>query len=155
MKLSTKSRHAITAMMELALHKKKGPITLADISVEQAISVSYLEQLFAHLRKSHLVTGLRGPGGGYRLSKPANQITIAEIVDAVSGLSKQSPQYTAIAVDGDPINRLLWKKLSGRIYHFLDGITLADAIINDDTLIADTHIVRNNPRAVSGFTASM
>lgn len=135
MKLSTKSRHAITAMMELALHKKQGPITLADISMEQAISVSYLEQLFAHLRKSQLVTGLRGPGGGYRLSKPADEITIAEIIDAVSGLSKHSPQYTAIAVDGDPINRLLWKQLSGRIYHFLDGITLADAIQEENAII--------------------
>ncbi|NOX10084.1 MAG: Rrf2 family transcriptional regulator [Gammaproteobacteria bacterium] len=153
MKLSTKSRHAITAMMELALHKKQGPVTLADISMEQAISVSYLEQLFAHLRKSQLVTGLRGPGGGYRLSKPAHEITIAEIIDAVSGLSKHSPQYTAIAVDGDPINRLLWKQLSGRIYHFLDGITLADAIQEEDDIVSDAHIVTNTP--ISPYSARM
>ena len=78
-----------------------------------------------------------------------------EIVDAVSGLSKQSPQYTAMAVDGVPVNRLLWKKLSGRIYHFLDGITLADAIKEDNPVIPDTHIVRNTPNPAGDFTARM
>ena len=84
MKLSTKGRHAITAMMELAMRDSKGPVTLADISVEQSISVSYLEQLFARLRNNGLVTGMRGPGGGYCLRRPASEITIAEILSAVS-----------------------------------------------------------------------
>ena len=83
MKLSTKGRHAITAMMELALRHNNGPVTLADISVEQSISVSYLEQLFARLRNHGLVTGMRGPGGGYCLRRPATEITIAEILSAV------------------------------------------------------------------------
>jgi len=83
MKLSTKGRHAITAMMELALRHSSGPVTLADISVEQSISVSYLEQLFARLRNHGLVTGMRGPGGGYCLRRPATEITIAEILSAV------------------------------------------------------------------------
>ena len=74
MKLSTKGRYAVTAMMDLAIHDKSGPVTLADISVCQGISLSYLEQLFAKLRKSGLVEGVRGPGGGYRLARPADQI---------------------------------------------------------------------------------
>src|SRR5690606_41398005 len=84
MKLSTKGRYAITAMMELALRHKQGPVTLADISVEQSISVSYLEQLFAQLRKHGLVTGLRGPGGGYCLRRPASEISVADILRAVA-----------------------------------------------------------------------
>ena len=81
MKLSTKGRHAITAMMELALHQKIGPVTLADISSQQSISISYLEQLFAKLRQHGLVTGMRGPGGGYFLARPASEITIARVLN--------------------------------------------------------------------------
>ena len=91
MKLSTKGRHAITAMMELALRHSNGPVTLADISVEQSISVSYLEQLFARLRNHGLVTGMRGPGGGYCLRRPATEITIAEILSAVAVSSRVMP----------------------------------------------------------------
>ena len=83
MKLSTKGRYAVTAMMDLALHDNDGPVTLSDISSCQGISLSYLEQLFSLLRQSGLVQGVRGPGGGYRLSKPPTQINIAEIIDAV------------------------------------------------------------------------
>ena len=73
MELSTKGSHAVTAMMELALQHNKGPVTLADISAQQAISISYLEQLFARLRQHGLVNGMRGPGGGYCLSRPATR----------------------------------------------------------------------------------
>ena len=89
MKLSTKGRHAVTAMMELALFQKKGPVTLADISVKQSISISYLEQLFAKLRQHGLVTGMRGPGGGYCLARDADEITIANILNAVDDMVKR------------------------------------------------------------------
>ena len=83
MRLSTKGRYGVTAMMDLAIHDNAGPVTLADISQCQGISLSYLEQLFAKLRRAELVEGVRGPGGGYKLSRPADKISVAEIISAV------------------------------------------------------------------------
>ena len=82
MKLSTKGRYAVTAMMDLAINHGTGPMSLTEVSKNQNISLSYLEQIFSKLRLSGLVEGVRGPGGGYRLAKPVNQITIAEIIMA-------------------------------------------------------------------------
>ena len=84
MRLTTKGRYAVTAMLDLALHSGSGPISLADISSRQEISLSYLEQLFAKLRRSNLVNSVRGPGGGYLLSRDTDQIFVAEIIDAVN-----------------------------------------------------------------------
>ena len=84
MRLTTKGRYAVTAMLDLALHEDQGPITLADISLRQGVSVSYLEQLFAKLRRSKLVESVRGPGGGYRLAGGAASINVAQIVEAVN-----------------------------------------------------------------------
>jgi Rrf2 family iron-sulfur cluster assembly transcriptional regulator len=127
MKLSTKGRHAVTAMMELALQHNKGPVTLADISVQQSISISYLEQLFARLRQHGLVTGMRGPGGGYSLSRPATEITIAEILASVDEVSRRAdlPETTGAQ---------LWVHLSNRIYDYLNSITLSEAVqsVHDD-----------------------
>ena len=83
MRLSTKGRYAVTAMLDLAIHYEEGPVSLADISETQGISLSYLEQLFARLRKNGLVEGLRGPGGGYRLSRSPDEISIARIINAI------------------------------------------------------------------------
>ena len=84
MRLSTKGRYAVTAMMDIALHEKQGPVTLAEISQCQGISLYLtLEQLFSKLRKHGLVTGVRGPGGGYRLAKTADKISIADIIQSV------------------------------------------------------------------------
>lgn len=127
MKLSTKGRYAVTAMMDLAIHDKIGPVTLSDISVCQGISLSYLEQLFAKLRKEQLVEGVRGPGGGYRLSRPADQVTVAQIISAVD----ESVDVTRCGGQGDCqdgercLTHQLWDDLSQRLYSFLDGITLA------------------------------
>lgn len=132
MKLSTKGRYAITAMMELALRHKQGPVTLADISVEQSISVSYLEQLFAQLRKHGLVTGLRGPGGGYCLRRPASEISIAEILRAVDeSLESVAQAGTAPVAAAHPRGEslMLWDQLSHQIYDYLDSISLAQAVI--------------------------
>ena len=84
MRLTTKGRYAVTAMLDLALNKEKGPVSLADISERQGISLSYLEQLFAKLRKCALVTSVRGPGGGYLLNQECEQISVASIIDAVN-----------------------------------------------------------------------
>lgn len=126
MKLSTKGRHAVTAMMELAIHNKKGPVTLAEISAQQSISISYLEQLFARLRQHRLVTGMRGPGGGYCLTRPAGEITIANILSAVDDIARQPLQESS---ESD-IHRSLqmWQHLSNRLYDYLDSITLSEAI---------------------------
>ncbi len=127
MRLSTKGRYAVTAMMDLAIHDKIGPVTLAEISQCQGISLSYLEQLFAKLRKDKLVEGVRGPGGGYRLARPSDQITIAQIILAVD----EKMDITRCAGQEDCqegercLTHELWNELSERLYEFLDGITLA------------------------------
>ncbi|OGT21682.1 MAG: hypothetical protein A2V90_00370 [Gammaproteobacteria bacterium RBG_16_57_12] len=123
MKLSKKGRYAVTAMMDLALHSQEGPFTLANISFSQEISVSYMEQLFAMLRKHNLVIGTRGPGGGYRLAKSPEQITIAEILCAVEdGVSDMQSESEALP------SHALWNKLSTKIYDFLNDLTLAEFI---------------------------
>jgi Rrf2 family iron-sulfur cluster assembly transcriptional regulator len=126
MKLSTKGRHAVTAMMELALQHNKGPVTLADISAQQSISISYLEQLFARLRQHELVTGMRGPGGGYCLARPASEITIANILSTVDDITRRSempPSHAEV-----PVGAQMWMHLSNRIYDYLDSITLEEAV---------------------------
>ena len=130
MRLSTKGRYGVTAMMDLAIHDNAGPVTLADISQCQGISLSYLEQLFAKLRKHNLVEGVRGPGGGYRLSRPADQINVAEIISAVDekvDVTKCSNQ--ADCQNGERcLTHDLWTELSDRLYTFLSGITLAQFV---------------------------
>ena len=130
MKLSTKGRYSVTAMLDLAIHDKAGPVTLGDISQCQGISLSYLEQLFSNLRKAGLVKGVRGPGGGYRLAKPASEISIAQIVRAVD----EKVDVTNCNGEGDCqdgercLTHELWSDLSDRLYEFLDGITLAQFV---------------------------
>lgn len=128
--LSTKGRYAVTAMMDLAINGSNGPVSLVKISSDQGISVSYLEQLFAKLRRSKLVEGVRGPGGGYRLSKPSNNITIAEIILAVDETSKDTQWLGAESCQGAEarMTHRLWEELSHRLYEFLNGITLADFV---------------------------
>ena len=130
MKLSTKGRYAVTAMMDLAIHDQKGPVTLADISKCQGISLSYLEQLFSKLRKEGLVDGVRGPGGGYRLGKIANQISIADIISAVyESIDSTNCLGNEDCNKGERcLTHHLWADLSTSLYEFLDGITLAQFI---------------------------
>ena len=130
MKLSTKGRYAVTAMMNLALNNRRGPMTLAEISACQGISLSYLEQLFAKLRVAGLVEGVRGPGGGYRLGKPTNIISIAEIMQAVDeSIDSTQCQGTEDCNGGDRcLTHQLWEDLSCRLYEFLSEMTLADFV---------------------------
>ena len=149
MKLSTKGRHAITAMMELALRHNKGPVTLADISAEQSISVSYLEQLFARLRNHGLVTGMRGPGGGYCLRRPATEITIAEILSAVD--DAMPARRERIPGEEWPQSVIMWNQLSARIYDYLNDLTLAEAVDqHSEPSTGETE----EPRFGSGFQQS-
>ncbi len=131
MKLSTKARYAITAMMDLALHENSKPVTLADISDYQGISLSYLEQLFAKLRKHKLVNGVRGPGGGYRLAKPSTELTIAEIVSAINEKAGDGEKQPELAQER-PSERIkldeMWDCLSLRLYNFLNDMTLSEFV---------------------------
>lgn len=130
MRLSTKGRYAVTALLDLALHTGKGPVTLADISASQGISLSYLEQLFAALRTKHLVRGVRGPGGGYYLGRAASEISIANIICAVD-------EWVELTRCGGRQNchagqlcltHHLWDQLSDEIFSFLNGISLQDLV---------------------------
>lgn len=129
MRLSSKSRYAVMAMMDLALHEEHGPVTLTDISVSQGISLSYLEQLFSRLRRSGLVQGMRGPGGGYRLAKAAEEITMADIVAAVDEQPRNAPTWKPKGNAGlsEPyLTHQLWREVSGRLFDYLEQMTLAE-----------------------------
>lgn len=134
MRLTTKGRYAVTAMLDLALHAGKGPISLADISERQGISLSYLEQLFAKLRRNELVRSVRGPGGGYELNHSADSINVAQVVDAVN----ESVDATGCGGQGDCqsgqtcLTHHLWCDLSHQIHNFLSGITLASLVCRAD-----------------------
>jgi Rrf2 family iron-sulfur cluster assembly transcriptional regulator len=127
MRLSTKGRYAVTAMLDLATRYDQGPVTLADISETQGISLSYLEQLFARLKKSGLVTGLRGPGGGYRLALDPRDITIAKILNGIGeGIDTTLCEGNKDCQEGERcLTHVLWEKLGAEIYGFLNEITLA------------------------------
>lgn len=128
MRLTTKGRYAVTAMLDLALYSTNGPVSLADISGRQDISLSYLEQLFSKLRQSDLVQSVRGPGGGYRLKHPQSEIFVAQIIDAVN----ESVDATSCAGKGNCkqgevcLTHHLWEDLSRQIHQFLSQISLAD-----------------------------
>ncbi|MBQ0712262.1 MAG: Fe-S cluster assembly transcriptional regulator IscR [Porticoccus sp.] len=126
MRLTTRGRYAVTAMLDLALHGDKGPISLAEISKRQEISLSYLEQLFAKLRQQELVSSVRGPGGGYRLARISDEINVAEIIDAVNeSIDATSCSGKGNCHSGDVcLTHHLWDDLSHQIHRFLSGITL-------------------------------
>jgi Rrf2 family iron-sulfur cluster assembly transcriptional regulator len=147
MRLSTKGRYAVTAMLDLAIHHDEGPVTLADISENQGISLSYLEQLFARLKKQGLVTGTRGPGGGYRLSLPPTEISIARVIDAIGeGIDATLCEGKQDCQDGERcLTHELWQKLGAEIYNFLSGITLASFLERDRV----NEVVRRQRNAVA------
>ena len=126
MKMSTKAQSAVTATLSLALHYKDGPLNVADLSAEQGISVSYLEQLFAYLRRQGLVQGVRGPGGGYILTRPATDISLADIVAAVDGADGAN-RRDVLGQDHNPTNEM-WDFLDKTFQGFLKGITLEDVV---------------------------
>jgi Rrf2 family iron-sulfur cluster assembly transcriptional regulator len=130
MRLTTKGRFAVTAMVDLALRHGKGPVTLAGISERQDISLSYLEQLFGKLRRHQLVDSVRGPGGGYTLAKPLDTVSVADIIRAVDepidatqcgGKENCHEEHRCMTHD-------LWASLNQKIYEYLDSVTLAELV---------------------------
>lgn len=128
MRLTTKGRYAVTAMLDLALHAEDGPVSLADISQRQDISLSYLEQLFAKLRRHKLVVSVRGPGGGYQLGRSYDTVFVSEVVDAVNeSLDTTRCQNKGDCQNGEKcLTHHLWSDLSDQIHAFLSEISLAD-----------------------------
>jgi Rrf2 family iron-sulfur cluster assembly transcriptional regulator len=130
MRLTTKGRYAVTAMLDLAIHHDQGPVTLADIARRQGISLSYLEQLFAQLRKRSLVQSSRGPGGGYRLGRPAADIAVVDVIGAVDESVDATRCGGMENCQGDArcLTHDLWHDLSKQIHDFLGGIDLAQLV---------------------------
>jgi len=133
MKLSTKGRYAVTAMADIALHSKGRHLALAEISERQKISLAYLEQLFGKLRRAGLVLSMRGPGGGYSLARPADEITVSQIMAAVEE-KLQATQCTGEVGEGCAVagtrclTHNLWERLSAHVHLFLQQTTLNDVI---------------------------
>jgi len=133
-KLTTKGRYAVTAMLDLAFHGAERPVALTDIAKRQHISLSYLEQLFARLRRAGMVEGVRGPGGGYQLSRDTSQISVADIISAVD----ESVDPTRCGGKGNCHNNLpclaheVWLGLSVQIREYLAGINLHDLISREN-----------------------
>ena len=130
MRLTTKGRYAVTAMLDLAIHHDQGPVTLADIARRQGISLSYLEQLFAQLRKRGLVRSSRGPGGGYRLGRAADEIAVVEVIGAVDESVDATRCRGLENCQGDArcLTHDLWQDLSKQIHDFLGSIDLGQLI---------------------------
>ena len=151
MRLTTKGRYAVTAMLDLALHGSGRPVSLADISGRQDISLSYLEQLFAKLRRNDLVSSVRGPGGGYRLSRAGHEIFVAQIIDAVNEpVDATGCGRTKDCQKGEEcLTHHLWCDLSDQIHNFLSQISLSDLVERREV----QHVsARQDARSLQGET---
>jgi len=147
MRLSTKSRYAVTSLLDLVMHSDKGPVSLADISVRQGISLSYLEQLFAKMRRNNLVVSTRGPGGGYSLGSTPDQVCIADVINAVDEVMQVADKDVSNgSVDYEPcLTEQLWEELSAEIEGYLTTISLADMMHNDEVReLSLAHDLRQN-----------
>jgi len=151
MRLSTKSRYAVTSLLDLVMHADQGPVSLADISERQGISLSYLEQLFAKMRRNNLVVSTRGPGGGYSLGSSPEQVCIADVINAVDeelqvaggGAEPGSPDYAPC------LTEQLWEELSAEIERYLTTISLADMMENEEVkALSRAHDLRQQPHGV-------
>lgn len=153
MRLTTKGRYAVTAVLDLSFHQQSGPVSLADISERQHISLSYLEQLFARLRRNGIVTSTRGPGGGYSLSRAAEEISVAEIIVAVdeSYDAANCAETESCAGQNQCLTHDLWQELSQEIHRFLSAISLAEIGANRSVLeVADRQTRRYKRLHVNG-----
>lgn len=135
MRLTTKGRFAVTAMIDLAMRQDKGPVTLSGISTRQAISLSYLEQLFGKLRRHQIVESIRGPGGGYSLARQADKVTVADIViavdealDATQCGGKENCHGTDAAAGTRCMTHELWATLNEKMVDYLDSVSLQDLV---------------------------
>lgn len=138
MRLTTKGRFAVTAMIDLAIRGGEGPVTLAGVSERQQISLSYLEQLFGKLRRHALVESVRGPGGGYCIARPLDQVTVADIIRAVDepldatqcgGRENCHDEHRCMTHD-------LWSTLNAKMYEYLASVTLHDLVSKQKEKVA-------------------
>ncbi|MDR0805647.1 MAG: Fe-S cluster assembly transcriptional regulator IscR [Enterobacteriaceae bacterium] len=152
MKLTSKGRYAVTAMLDVALHSQEGPVPLADISERQGISLSYLEQLFSRLRKNGLVTSVRGPGGGYLLGRDADVIAIGSVINAVDESVDATRCQGSGSCQGGTrcLTHTLWHDLSERISSFLNQITLAELVQRQEILEVAGRQNNESPNVVAG-----
>ncbi|WP_434984389.1 Fe-S cluster assembly transcription factor [Vreelandella zhaodongensis] len=153
MRLTTKGRYAVTAMLDLAINSPQGPTSLGDISQRQEISLSYLEQLFARLRRAGLVNSVRGPGGGYLLAKSPDAISVSQVIDAVDEtVDATRCQGLSDCQQGDTcLTHHLWCELSGQIRNFLDDTSLAQLMQRPDVMRIAS---RQKQRTEAGILAS-
>ncbi len=148
MRLSTKSRYAVTSLIDMVLHSDTGPVSLADISVRQGISLSYLEQLFAKMRRNKLVVSTRGPGGGYSLEDTPETVCIADIIRAVDEeMNVTNKDVMDGSTDFEPcLTEKLWEELSEQIHDYLATISLADMMQDEEVVeLSRSHDLRQTP----------
>lgn len=150
MKLTTKGRYAVTAMMDLALHARIANVRLAEIAKRQNISMAYLEQLFGNLRKAGLVSSVRGPKGGYRLAQAEQEISLADILIAADEQINLTCGGGSTCSNEDPcLTHGLWNNLSDEFFAFLDGKKLADLVrsryVQTKASQQDTRMIGNIP----------
>ncbi|MEW6108312.1 MAG: Rrf2 family transcriptional regulator [Nitrospirota bacterium] len=154
LRLSTKGQYGVRAMFEIARGYKYGPITIKEISERQAVSISYLEQILNTLRRARIIKSVKGPGGGYVLSRDPGEISIGAILRELEGpvaiTSCLDPKEGCIRVEGC-VTHLLWKSLGEKIESFLDGMTLKDLLEGNQFIAIDTKIRKDN-KIRKGFT---
>ena len=164
MRLTTKGRFAVTAMIDVALNGTRGPVTLAAVSERQRISLSYLEQLFGKLRRHGLVESVRGPGGGYNLARPADQVSVADVILAVDEPidATQCGGRENCHDDRRCMTHDLWAALNAHIFSFLRSVTLAQLVAEQrqkqaekqDVAVMQDHRTAPGPRAVEPAVVS-
>ena len=157
MRLTTKGRFAVTAMIDLALRQGKGPVTLSGISQRQAISLSYLEQLFGKLRRHEIVESIRGPGGGYSLARNADKVTVADIIiavdeplDATQCGGKENCHGVDAATGTRCMTHELWATLNEKMVDYLDSVSLQDLVDQQQKNSEHTVVVMHRNHAAVG-----
>ena len=152
MRLTTKGRFAVTAMIDVALHGAKGPVTLAAISERQKISLSYLEQLFGKLRRRGLVASVRGPGGGYNLGRPPETVAVADIIVAVDEPidATQCGGRENCLDDHRCMTHELWAGLNGHILAYLRSVSLAELVRQQRPKNGDVAVLHDQRHLTSG-----
>jgi Rrf2 family iron-sulfur cluster assembly transcriptional regulator len=157
MRLTTKGRFAVTAMIDVALHGSESPVTLAAISERQKISLSYLEQLFGKLRRHGLVDSVRGPGGGYNLARGADAVSVADIITAVDEPidATQCGGKENCHDDRRCMTHELWAGLNAHIFSFLRSVTLAELVRQQQPRTSDVAVLKDQRRTASPEAADV
>ena len=162
MRLTTKGRFAVTAMIDLALRQGKGPVTLSGISQRQAISLSYLEQLFGKLRRHEIVESIRGPGGGYSLARRADKVTVADIIiavdeplDATQCGGKENCHGADAATGVRCMTHELWATLNEKMVDYLDSVSLQDLVDQQKQKNPEQSVVHLHRHATADQTRVM